>query len=292
MNPGTTIGVLGATSPVGARLIAELAEKGFSVLAFTRQPIEQSDGPVRWVQLSAFDAKAARQDIGSIQTWIAASPIWIIHEHFAMLEALGAERVVCLSSTSRYTKVSSSSSYEEQTVRRLEEGEGALEAWGAKSGVQWTILRPTLIYGRGNDRNLSEIVKLIRKLKFFPVFGPANGLRQPIYVDDVATACILAAFSPEAANKAYNISGAERLSYKEMVARVFKAMGLKPRMLTIHLGLFNAALYVLKRIPRYRNWNADMVQRMNRDMVFDHAEATRDFAFDPRPFVLQDRDVT
>src|SRR5690606_679621 len=107
--------------------------------------------------------------------------------------------------------------------------------------ISWTVLRPTLIYGRSTDRNLSEIVKIIRKLRFFPLFGKAQGLRQPIYVDDVAGACVQAAFSANAANKAYNISGAEQLSYKEMVTRVFAAMGQKPRLLTINLAFFNFA---------------------------------------------------
>jgi hypothetical protein len=34
-----------------------------------------------------------------------------------------------------------------------------------------------------------------------------------------------------------------------------------------------------------------MAERMNRDLVFDHSEATRDFGFTPRPFVLSAEDV-
>lgn len=207
------------------------------------------------------------------------------------MSQLGAQRIVCVSSTSQFTKTSSSSPSEEQVVRQLVEGEQTLMDWAGKQGVGWTVLRPTLIYGRSNDRNLSEIVKIIRKLRFFPLFGKSEGLRQPIYVDDVAGACVQAGLSGAAVNRAYNISGAERLSYREMVVRVFVAMGLKPRFLTINLSLFSFALFFLRRIPRYKKWNADMVLRMNRDMVFDHDDAARDFGFDPRRFVLTERDV-
>ena len=138
---------------------------------------------------------------------------------------------------------------------------------------------------------MSEIVKIIRKLRFFPLFGKAEGLRQPIYVDDVALVYVLAGLSANTVNKAYNISGAERLSYKEMVTHVFAAIGLKPRFLTINLSLFSFGLFFLKKIPRSKHWNADMVLRMNRDIVFSHDEATHDFGFNPQRFSLTERDV-
>ncbi|VFR55267.1 hypothetical protein BRI6_2860 [plant metagenome] len=148
-----------------------------------------------------------------------------------------------------------------------------------------------MIYGRNTDRNLSEIVRLIRKLHVFPLFGRAAGLRQPVYVDDVAQAAVRAAFAPAARDQAYNISGAEVLSYREMVTRIFIAMGLRPKLLTVPIWLFNFGLACLQVVPRYRGWNADMVQRMNRDMVFGHEAAQRDFGFDPQPFQLRDIDV-
>lgn len=291
MTKPITFGVLGATSPVGAEVLKQLSERGIRVVAFSRCCSNSATDEVRWVSLADLDMERLQIELGAVQYWIAASPIWIIAQHFALMQRLSAVRVVCLSSTSQFTKVESASPYEEKVVQSLMAGERALEQWSTQTGVGWTVLRPTLIYGRGNDRNLSEIVKIIRRFRFFPLFGKANGLRQPIYVDDVACACIQAGFSDRALNKAYNISGAEKLPYREMVARVFVAMGLKPRLVNINLSLFNGALLFLRLIPRYKNWNADMVLRMNRDMVFEHEEAHRDFFFNPRQFVLTDIDV-
>jgi hypothetical protein len=53
--------------------------------------------------------------------------------------------------------------------------------------------------------------------------------------------------------------------------------------------LLNATF--LRHLPRYRNWPSAMAERMSRDLVFDHFEATRDFGFEPRPFVLSAEDV-
>jgi len=44
-------------------------------------------------------------------------------------------------------------------------------------------------------------------------------------------------------------------------------------------------------VPRYRNWSSAMAERMNRDLMFDHFEATRDFGFEPRAFVLSLNDL-
>ena len=291
MDQRITVGVLGATSPVGTQVLSQLAKKGINVIAFSRKPALLSDKTTRWVSLSDLNVSALESQLGTIPVWISASPIWVMPQHFELIAKLGGRRVVCVSSTSRFTKTTSSNPYEEQVVQKLVDGEHDLMNWAKPLGIDWTVLRPTLIYGRGNDRNLSEIIKIIKKFGFFPLFGKAEGLRQPIYVDDVAAACVQAAFSANAADKAYNISGAEQLSYKEMVSRVFTAMGRKPRLFTINLTIFNCALFFLTKIPRYKNWNADMVLRMNRDMVFDHDEAGRDFGFNPKRFHLTDQDV-
>lgn len=283
------IAVLGATSPAGQQVLRFLSAEDVNVFAISRNPKKHSDDSVGWI--NAVDFQNGLFPVEQIDVLISVAPIWKIKEYFSTLESLNCQKVVCLSSTSRFTKTESSSAYEEQVVTNLIAGEDAIQSWAKASNVNWTILRPTLIYGRSTDRNLSEIAKIIHKFKFFPVFGQADGRRQPIYVDDVAKASVLAAFDSSSNNKAYNISGAEVLTYKEMVGRVFEAMKMKPRLLTINLSLFNFALLFLKLIPKYKNWNADMVQRMNRDMVFDHNDAKQDFGFDPQKFVLTEDDV-
>lgn len=286
-----TVGVLGATSPVGRQVLRQLLAQGVNVVAFSRAQVSTNDPGIHWVSLADCDLDALSAKYTQITHWVSASHIWVLNQHFQMMQKLGVAKVLCLSSTSQFTKTASSTPAEELTVQKLIKGEQQLHEWAAANQLAWTVLRPTLIYGRGNDRNLSEIVKIINKFRFFPVFGAAQGLRQPIYVDDVASACVQALFADKAANKAYNISGAEQLSYQEMVKRVFIAMGVKPRLLRINLAAFNIALFFLRLIPRYKGWNADMVLRMNRDMVFDHQLATEDFGFSPQAFVLTDKDV-
>jgi nucleoside-diphosphate-sugar epimerase len=226
-----------------------------------------------------------------IENWICVAPIWVLPDYFSLLETSGARRVVVLSSTSRFKKVGSGDTAENVIAAKLIVSEARVQAWAESRGIEWVILRPTLIYGLGRDKNISEIARFIRRFGFFPVLGRAQGLRQPIHAEDAAAACVSALQAPGAANRAYNISGGETLSYREMVIRVFDALGRRPRLLTVPLWVFRLAVSMLRRLPRYRQWSAAMVERMNSDLVFDHADATRDLGFKPRAFELMAEDL-
>jgi nucleoside-diphosphate-sugar epimerase len=208
-----------------------------------------------------------------------------------MIEASGARRVVALSSTSLFVKKDSSDHGEQHIAQRLAEGEHALCTWAEAHGIEWVILRPTLIYGRGRDKNLTEIARFVRRWGFFPLLGQAEGLREPVHAEDVAAACVSALTSPAVVNRTYNLSGGETLSYREMVCRVFFSVGKVPCLVTIPRWLFQLAVAALCLAPRYRHWTVEMAERMNRDLVFNHADAARDLGFAPRPFQLLREDV-
>lgn len=253
-----SVGVFGATSFVGTSLLPLLTKAGFKVTTFSRKTTPSEE---------------------NIPSWISLAPIWILPEYFYFLENRGIKRLVVLSSTSRFTK-------EDLVAHQIIESEKLLEEWANKHGVEWIILRPTLIYGYGQDKNISEITRFIKRFYFFPIFGQAKGLRQPIHVDDVAGACFKALQEAHLKNRAYNISGAEILSYRQMVARVFNSLNMQPRFLSVPLWAFSIAVFFMRFIPRYQSWSPAMAERMNRDMVFEHNEAMQDLGFEPRKFEL------
>ncbi len=171
------------------------------------------------------------------------------------------------------------------------EAEQNFIAWAGSQNVEWLILRPTLIYGRGRDRNVSEIARFIRRFGFFPVFGAAKGLRQPIHVEDVALACRRALEAKHLASSSYNISGGEALTYRDMIVRIFEALGRHPRLIRTPLWLFHMAVVCTRVLPRFRDWSAAMAERMNQDLAFDNAAAKRDLNLTPRPFQLEMADL-
>ena len=275
------VGLLGATSLVGSCLQLLLTRTGWLVDAFSRRNSSTCHMGVTWNDLTP---SFLPQGNDKIQNWVCAAPIWVLPQYFGLLEAYGAKRVVAISSTSRFVKGNSSDSGEREIAEGLVTGEEALRAWGERTGVEWVILRPTLIYGKGRDRTIAEMARFMIRFGFFPLLGQASGLRQPVHAEDVASACLASLISPRSYNRAYNISGGETLSYREMANRIFTALGRRPRLVTVPLRMFRLALAFLRILPRYRHWSAAMAERMNRDLVFDHAEAKLDLGYAPRSF--------
>lgn len=283
------VGLLGATSLVGRCLIPLLLESGIRVCAFSRNAPETANDDVLWQSLSAPALAATGQD--RIEHWLCVAPIWVLPDYFSLLEASGVRRIVVLSSTSLFTKESSSDLEEQNIARRLRDAEASVQTWAKACGVEWVILRPTLIYGVGEDRNVSEIARFIRRFGFFPLLGRAKGLRQPVHAKDVAGACLAALQANGVVNVAYNISGGEIIPYRDMVGRIFVAMGRPCRLLSVPLWAFRVAVKLLHCLPRYRHWSVAMAERMNRDLVFDHSDAKNDLSFSPRLFQVAREDL-
>lgn len=277
-------GVIGATSLVGRSLLSLFVTQGCKTFAYTRKNIwhQCTGSDVQWC---SYTSSSMHTD-EVIQNWICVAPIWVLPEHFELLESRGVRRIIAVSSTSRFLKLDSSDVSERVLAQRLVDAEDCLQRWSDEKQIEWVVLRPTLIYDPWQDKNVSEISLFIRCFGFFPLFGKALGLRQPIHAEDVAKACISALNQHEVFGRAFNLSGGETLPYREMVVRIFEAMGKKPRLFTVPLWLFGFAFRFLSLFPRYKHLSLAMALRMNRDLVFDHSDATVEFGFKPRKFVL------
>ncbi|QWG14908.1 hypothetical protein KMZ29_09745 [Bradyrhizobium sediminis] len=118
---------------------------------------------------------------------------------------------------------------EREMIRKLAGAERKIAAACEQNNVGWTILRPTLIYTPGRDTNITPLSRLIRRFGFMPLVGGAPGLRQPVHAEDLAIGAIAAAASPAAVNKFYSLPGAETLTYREMIGRIFDALRLPRR---------------------------------------------------------------
>ncbi len=285
------VGLLGATSLIGECLLKQLIQNNWHITAFSRRPITQSHPQIAWKQLDTTNQLRAGTEENNIPFWICAAPVWTLPDYFDLISASGARRIVVLSSTSRFTKDTSSDPSERKIAQQLIKGEEFVQTWAATHGVKWIILRPTLIYGYGHDKNITEIARFIRRFGFFPLLGSAKGLRQPIHVEDVASACYAALDTLNLTNRSYNLTGAETLSYREMVKRVFEALNHPPHMLTVPLWFFQIAAWGLSWLPRYHNWTSAMAKRMNQDLTFDCSDAKQDLNFSPRSFKLKAEDL-
>lgn len=286
------VGVIGATSLVGQVLLSKFVSQGYKVKAFTRSDsVKEVGDEVEWRQLITSESDLSSHPIDAgIAQWVCVAPLWCLPSHFSLLKAYGVRRIVALSSTSMITKSDSIDQQEKERASMLVNAEETLRIWAEQNGVEWLILRPTLIYGLGQDKNVSEIAQLIRRFGF-SLAGKALGLRQPIHASDVAHVCMTALLNSDITNRSYNISGGETLTYKEMVVRVFAALDRPVRVLTVPIWMFRVSILILRYFPRYRHWTVSMAIRMNQDLVFDSQDAERDLSYRPRSFALSKKDI-
>jgi hypothetical protein len=222
-------------------------------------------------------------------TAIVCSPIWLLSdEAITHLQTLGLKRLIVFSSTSRFTKTHSDEGEERKIAQKLIDAEAVVEAVCLREKIDYTILRPSMIYDEGRDQNISKIVRLIDKLGLFIVCDKAMGLRQPVHAHDLARAALQAVPVKASFNRAYNLSGGETLTYRAMVERIFAAKDMPARIFCLPSLLWRLGFSAMNLIrPKHRlKLNVQMALRMNKDMVFDHTDATRDFGYRPRGFDL------
>ncbi|MDB5459577.1 MAG: epimerase [Caulobacteraceae bacterium] len=273
----TPLLVLGATSLIGRFLMPRLAAAGVRTFALSRTAAGR-DGWMRG-DLGAADLETL---LPTARTVLSLSPIWHLPQALPALNARGMQRLVAFSSTSVFTKAASPDPYEREVVRRLSEGEAAVRAFCEANGVAWTILRPTLIYAEGQDRNVTRLAGLIRRFGVLPLYGKGGGLRQPVHADDLAGAALAAAASSETHNRAYDLPGGEILTYRQMVERVFDGLGKRRRILPAPQWLWWLA-FTLAR-PLLPGATTQMGARMGEDLTFDSGPAKRSFGWNPRGF--------
>jgi len=99
-------------------------------------------------------------------------------------------------------------------------GEDAVKA----AGLDYTIFRPSLIYGPG-DEFINMLVKFMKMTPVFSYFGDGSYPMAPIYVGDVAECFVKAIDSPATVGMIYPLCGKENFTYKQVLKMVGKAIG-------------------------------------------------------------------
>jgi nucleoside-diphosphate-sugar epimerase len=152
------------------------------------------------------------------------------------------------------------------------------------SGLDFTILRPTMIYGTPKDRNMIRLLRYLQRFPIVPVPGSGEFRQQPVHVEDVAQA-IVDCIEPEATvRRAYNLSGGSSLTFNEVIDCASRALGVRRRKLHLPLRPTLWAVRALKRMGVGLGIKEEQLLRINEDKCFDHSDAQRDFGFSPRTF--------
>lgn len=111
-----------------------------------------------------------------------------------------------------------------------------------KSHLRYVILRPTVIYGKGDNKFIMDIVRIIRKYPIIIIPGDGEYTFQPVFIDDIVN--ILIKSLSIQSNKIFNVCTDDLLTMNELVDNIAKILNKK--IYKIHLPLW--LLYPIIRI--------------------------------------------
>lgn len=224
--------VTGGTGFVGSHLVRRMRQQNLPVRVLVRNPEKAAD-------LKALGAELAPGDISDTASLEKAAAgverivhlVGIIQESpratFAKIHVEGTRNLL------QAAKVADVRHFLYQSALGTRPGaksEYHKTKWQAEElvrerGIPFTILRPSLIYGSGDQFTL-RLAHMIARSPVLPVIGSGTSKIQPIYIDDVVNCIIKAVTGDSFLNEIYEIGGPEQLTYEEVTKAIAHAMGI------------------------------------------------------------------
>jgi NADH dehydrogenase len=157
------------------------------------------------------------------------------------------------------------------------------EAIVAASGLEWTILKPSLQFGQGDGffNIIADLVRLSPGL--LPVPGNGGSRFQPIHAGDVARVVVASFADPTTAGGAFALGGRRYWTYKEIAREVVSAMGKRRVIIPMPVPLIRlvAGTAETARIPF--PVATDQLRQLRLDNIGPLDTVPARFGFEPRP---------
>ena len=152
-----------------------------------------------------------------------------------------------------------------------------------RSATSWTIFRPSIIFGPG-DEFLSVLARLVRRLPAVPVLGDGMYRLQPIAVEQVAEGFVRALLSGTSVGQTYEVAGPRPYRFVEILDQIGAAIGrARVRKLHVPLGAVKLATRALQWLPFFP-LTTDQLTMLEEESVADPARFYADLGITPEPF--------
>jgi NADH dehydrogenase len=273
MTAGSIV-VLGGGGFVGSQVVAKLVSDGWRVTVPTRRREECKHlillPTVEVVEQDIHDPKVLDRLFPGREAVI--NLVGILHESardtfervhveltrkvIAACQGAGVSRLLHMSALGASADAPSS----------YQKSKAAAEAMVAASGLQWTIFRPSVIFGR-DDHFLNMFARLSRMLPVVALASPKARF-QPVYVGDVAHCFVRAIHDDLTFGSRYDLCGPKAYTLRELVAYVGETAGAVRPVVSLGPGLSTLMATLLEHLPG-RLLTRDNLASMRRDNVCD-----------------------
>jgi NADH dehydrogenase len=284
--------VTGGTGFVGREILRELVASGHRVRILSRGTWKSPGQSDNTVPGNVLDAASLPQAFAGVDAVIHL--VGIISEvgeqTFEHVHVLGTQNVVSAAEQAgvkRFVHMSALGS-RPNAVARYHQSKWAAEEIVRGSGLDWTIFRPSIIYGPG-DGFVNLFARIIRRSPIVPIMGNGESKFQPVTVESVAIAFVKALAEPPAVRQTFDLCGAEVFTLNEIVDAILTVM--QRQRLKLHVPLaaarFQAALLEFiypKVLGKAAPLNRDQLHMLQEDNTGETRAATDLFGLDHPPF--------
>jgi len=279
--------VAGGTGFVGRHLVGELLKSGHSLRLLVRsrdallKDVEQVEGDIS-------KPETFEQSLGGCDAVI--NLIGIIREFtvrgitFEKLHVQATSNLLTSAKKNgvrRYLQMSALGTRPD-AVSEYHKTKWCAEELVRGSGLDWTIFRPSLIYGP-KDAFVNMLAAQLRLAPVMPVIGSGRYRLQPIHADDVARCFSLALGMPESVGQTCPLCGDDRMSYEELLDTIADTIGRsRPFKPHLPLGIMKSVIPLFQKIPQFPI-TMDQLQMLLEESICDGS--LKDvFGFEPRRF--------
>jgi uncharacterized protein YbjT (DUF2867 family) len=289
--------VTGATGFVGREVVRQLHETGHSIRVLARN----RNSPRVREAISRFGAEVHPGDVlnaaslngAVLGTQAVIHLVGIIAEvgesTFENVHTRGTEHIVSAArraEVGRFVHMSALGT-RPNAASRYDQTKWAAEELVRHSGLDFTIFRPSLIYGP-QDQFINLFARLIRLSPVVPLIGSPQARFQPIAVEAVAAAFTKSLGEPKAISQTYDLCGPEALTLSEIVDQILGVLHRRRLKLQVPFGLARCQAVLLelvfRRLLRKASpLNRDQLIMLREDNVGNPRPANELFGLTPTP---------
>jgi uncharacterized protein YbjT (DUF2867 family) len=255
---GRTVTVFGGTGFLGRRIVRHLRDREFSVRIASRHPDRghRQSGPddpqLQSVEANIHDERSVADVLVGAYGVVNAVSLYLERgqETFHSVHVESAQRVAAQAhraGVERLVHVSgigADAASPSRYIRKRGEGELAVRAAFADA----LFVRPAVMFGP-DDAFLTTILKLLRQLPIYPMFGRGRTRLQPAYVEDVAEAVARLMERAETHPTVFEFGGPTSYSYEQLLRAIAHQAGLAPRLIPIPFVVWHALAWTSEIIP-------------------------------------------